>query len=189
MRSRAGNVLIGLITATLLAACGTSDSPAQTGPTSAPAASQSTKAPKADAAESKGEVIDVRAKLVEQGFALNRIDAIQTNSRYRVSPFQAPSDMSKNHVVGDGNVTCTFQITNATWKQGEPLLKHQIFSASTVRVAGSMHTGDGAKTGSIVSTKNGAEYADVALAALTPQWILDTFDLGRCGDLTLNGKK
>jgi hypothetical protein len=190
MRSRNRlTVLAGIITAVTLAACTpgeTSDAAATTSP-AASAAAATQEATKSTTEAKKP--IDVRAKLVEQGFALKRIDAIETNSGYRVSPFQSPFDMSKNHVIGDGNVTCTFMITNATWKKGEALIKHQIFAESTVRVTGSMHTGDGAKTPSIVFANGGAEYVDVPFTELTPQWILGAFDLRRCGDLTLNGKK
>lgn len=200
MRSRASNALVGLVAGLLLAACGTSGGDAaQTTASAAPAISQSTEvappttdeaaAPAEEVNPVVGDVIDVRAKLVEQGFALKRIDAIETNSRYRVSPFQSPFEMSQSHVVGDGNVTCTFVVTNATWEKGEALIANQIFSGSTVRVTGSLHTGDGTDTRSIVSTKDGNEFGDVPFTQLTPAWIIDTFDLGRCGDLTLNGSK
>jgi hypothetical protein len=172
MRSRMCWIVAGLVA--VLAVTGCSDNKSTT--TNGSAGTSSHAAP-----QGEGALIDVNAKLLEQGFKQVQINAVEKNAAYWLLPFQYPSEMSQH--PKPGNVTCIFNMVHKDYKQGDALADHRIKEHSMVRLTAYVVGSDGAQGASLPKSP------EVEFSKLTPQWLAtanDAFgDLGACGDLTV----
>lgn len=165
------SMAIALMALTVLAACGVESD------AGAPADGTTTSAAPSAASTSKdeGAAIDVRQRLIDQGFKVGQIGVVDTNSSYLLLPFTTPYNMSAT------DTSCAFRMRNQTYPGNGPLAEHTILENSKVRITMQLLSVDG------VYGPVYPEEVITTLAEVTPQMLAtnSSFKLTDCGDTTV----
>jgi hypothetical protein len=172
MRSPIYKIIVGVAAVLALAACEPKDTASPGTTTETPAATE----------KQNGDVIDVNAILLDQGFKQGHIGAVEKNAAYWLTPFQTPLEMSQNPTPG--NVTCTFMMVHKDYKKGDAYADHPIMENSWVQLTGFVVGSDGVAGASL------PKMAKIQIGKLSPTWLAAADKefgggLGVCGDLTV----